>query len=149
MAEQEERRRRKRDELQRETFTVVILQLMRIWVLGEAGMPPVGGSDDGKTGDDSSGVAESTVERESEERETLQKKKNRVRGWFFLIFLPQFLLLRLSKPPLFIDSGRGQSFLCWGKILALDSLRKDPNCWLKVVMVHCQNYRNSCLSWHV
>jgi hypothetical protein len=97
VAEQEERRRRKRDELQRETFTVVILQLMRIWVLGEAGMPPVGGSDDGKTGDDSSGVAESTVERESEERETLQKKKNRVRGWFFLIFLPQFLLPQAIK----------------------------------------------------
>ena len=54
-----------------------------------------------------------------------------------------------SNLPLFIGGGRWQSCLRWREILTLDSVVKDPNRWLKVSMVHYQNYRNGCLSWHV
>jgi hypothetical protein len=37
-----------------------------------------------------------------------------------------------------LGDGRGKSCLYWGKNSALDSVGKDPNRWLKVVMVHYQ-----------
>jgi hypothetical protein len=78
-------------------------------------------------------------------------EKNRGRDWFFFLFLdPNFPSLRPSNPPIFIGSGRGQYFLHWRKIAALDSDGKDPNCWLKVDMVHCQIVKSAVvgyLSW--
>jgi hypothetical protein len=57
---------------------------------------------------------------------------------FFLTLDTNLFSLRPWNPPLFIGGGREQSCLHWGKHLALDSVGKDPNRWLKVVMVHCQ-----------
>jgi hypothetical protein len=77
-------------------------------------------------------------------------EKNRGRDWFFLFLDPNFPSLRPSNPPIFIGSGRGQYFLHWRKIAALDSDGKDPNCWLKVDMVHCQIVKSAVvgyLSW--
>jgi len=63
---------------------------------------------------------------------------------------PIFFSLRPSNPPLFISGGRGKSYLHWGKLLALDSVEKDPNRWLKVGMMYCQIVKSAaagCLSW--
>jgi hypothetical protein len=57
---------------------------------------------------------------------------------FFLTLDINLSSLRSWNPPLFIGGGRGQSCLYWGKHSALDSVGKDPNRWLKVVMVHYQ-----------
>ena len=66
---------KKRLAQERKTFTVAILPLMRIWVLGEAGTPPVGGADDGKTGDKVVVVVEGH-DRERKKREDSLQKKN-------------------------------------------------------------------------
>ena len=92
--------------------------------------------------------AEEATRREREER-TLAGRKTREKLVFWLILNLIFSSLGPSNPPLFIGGERRQSFSCWGKISALDSLGKDSNRWLKVGMVHCQNCRNGCLSWHV
>jgi hypothetical protein len=49
--------------------------------------------------------------------------------------------LRPWNPPLFINGRKGQSCLHWGKIIALDSVGKNLNRWLKVGIMSCQIYR--------
>jgi len=66
----------------------------------------------------------------------LQKRGKKVGFW--LTFDLIFSSLRPSNPPLFIDGGKGQSCLHWGKFSAFDSVGKDPNRWFKVGMMHCQ-----------
>jgi hypothetical protein len=69
----------------------------------------------------------------------------------FLRFLdPIFSSLGPSNPPLFVGGGRGQSFLQWRKISALDSDGKDPKPLAQRGMVHCQIVKSAaagCLSW--
>jgi len=93
-----------------------------------------------------SSTAEDAEEREKEKKCAEIGKKL----VFWLILDPIFSSLRPSNPPLFIGGGRGQSFLQWRKISALDSDGKDPNRWLKVGMVQCQIIKSTaagCLSW--
>jgi len=97
----------------------------------------------------SSRAEEAAGEREREER-TLAGRKTGEKLVFWLILDPIFSSLRPSNPPLFIGGGRGQSFLQWRKISAIDSDGKDLNRWLKVGMVHCQIVKSAaagCLSW--
>jgi hypothetical protein len=87
---------------------------------------------------------------ERKKKEDCAEKKTGDEAGFFFILDPNFSSLRPSNPPLFIGSGRGQYFLHWRKIAALDSDGKDPNRWLKVGMVHCQIVKSAavgCLSW--
>jgi len=94
------------------------------------------------------GVAESMVERECRER--LAAEKTGEEAGFFWFLDPILSSLGPSNPPIFIGGGRGQYFLQYRKISALDSDGKDPNRWLKVGMVHCQIVKSTaagCLSW--
>jgi hypothetical protein len=66
-----------------------------------------------------------------------EEKKNRDWGEasFLPILDPNLFSSNAWNPPLFIGGGRGTLCLFWKKILALDSNRKDPNCWFKVVIM--------------
>jgi len=77
-------------------------------------------------------------------------EKNRGRGWFFFIFGPEFPLPQAIKSTYIYRQWKRTIFLHWRKIAALDSDGKDPNCWLKVDMVHCQIVKSAVvgyLSW--
>ena len=72
------------------------------------------------------------------ERERGEKGSASSRNEGGLVFLsildPISSSLRPWKSNLFISKGRGTLCLLWCQILALDSTRKHPSHWLKVVM---------------
>jgi len=57
-------------------------------------------------------------------------------------------MFKIWNALLFIGGGREIFFLYWYQILFLDSNRKNPNCWFKVVKMNCQNLTTQdCMSW--
>jgi hypothetical protein len=53
-------------------------------------------------------------------------------------FAFDFLLPKVWNPPIFIRGGKWTFYLYWCQILALDSVRKDPNRGLKMVIMNYQ-----------
>ena len=73
-----------------------------------------------------------------------EEKKN----WGETDFFSNFDLAQCLESTLFIGRGRGTPCLYWCQILALDSNKKDLNCWFKVVIVNYQILTiQSYMSW--
>ena len=64
-------------------------------------------------------------------------EKNLGEADFFPTLTYDFVPLKAWNPPLFIMGGRGTLCLYWGQILALNSIGKDLNHWLKGVIMVC------------
>jgi hypothetical protein len=97
-----------------------------------------GGANGGKTGDEGGGGWRPWL-REKEERGLVAEKSWRERRLVFFWFLdPIFSSLPNVKSAPVYRVEEGNLVFTRKQISALDSVRKDPNCWLKVGMVHCQ-----------
>jgi hypothetical protein len=95
-------------------------------------------------------AAVAEVERAAEGWRGKQENGNRGMASFLWFLDPIFSSLGPSNPPLFVGGGRGQSFLQWRKISALDSDGKDPKPLAQRGMVHYQIVKSAaagCLSW--
>jgi len=57
---------------------------------------------------------------------------------FLPIFTFDFLLPKAWNPPLFIRGGKWTFYLYWCQISGFDSVRKDSNRGLKMVIMNCQ-----------
>jgi hypothetical protein len=78
------------------------------------------------------------VEREREGRKFMVVAKIGRETDFLLTLNLIFSSLGPWNPPLFIGGGRGTCCLLWCQILALNSVGRDPNHWLKVGTRNCQ-----------
>ena len=96
-----------------------------------------GGDNDGQTGDEGVGVWRPRW-REREERKFIVVAKIGRETYFLLTLNLVFSSLGPWNPLLFIGGGRRTCCLLWCQILALNSVGKDPNHWLKVSTRNCQ-----------